>query len=191
MNTVTLDEALPVVRNLAERKARAFVHRCRLAIDEREDVESRLVLTFVTRWPKFDGERACVRTFASRVMDHEIVSILRSRLAGRRRHIEFQGGVDENDGADSGNHYLSGLSTTPRTLAEQRHFWMDVERALVPLPEVLLETAYALCWYTPTELSRVRGRSRTIIYERIRRIREALLAAGIGPDYFTTSGRVQ
>ena len=124
-------------------------------------------------------------------MDHEIVSILRSRLARRRHHIVFQGGVGEKDGADSGNEHLSGLSTTPRTLPEQQHFWLDVERALVPLPEVLLETAYALSWYTPTELSRVRGRSRTIIYERIHQIRGALLAAGIGPDYFAAKGRVQ
>ncbi len=189
MADVTLDQALPLVRNLAERKANAFIRRCRFAMDEREDVQSQLLLSFLSRWPKFDGERACVRTFASRVMDHEIASILRYRFARRRQHILCEASL--RDDADSGNDCLSGLSTTPRTLAEQQHLWMDVERALVPLPEVLLETAYELCWYTPTELSRVRGRSRTIIYERIRRIREALLAAGIGPDYFTMQGRVQ
>jgi DNA-directed RNA polymerase specialized sigma24 family protein len=187
---VTLDQALPVVRNLAERKANAFVRRCRLAIDEREDVESQLVLTFITRWPKFDSERASVRTFASRLMDNELLSILRYRLAGRRRHIVCGGFLRDEDDADFGDG-LAGLSITPRTLVEQQHFWLDIERALVPLPEVLLETAHALCWHTPTELGRVLGRSRTIVYERMRRLREALLAAGIGPDYFTTSGRVQ
>ena len=83
MADVTLDQALPVVRNLAGRKANAFVRRCRFAIDEREDVESQLVLTFITRWPKFDGERASVQTFASRLMDKELTSILRYRLAHR------------------------------------------------------------------------------------------------------------
>ena len=72
MADITLDQAIPVVQNLAERKANAFVRRCGLAVDEREDVESRLVLTFITRWPKFDSQRASVRTFASRVMDAEI-----------------------------------------------------------------------------------------------------------------------
>ena len=42
MITLTLDQALPVVRNLAERKANAFVRRCRLATDEREDVRRAL-----------------------------------------------------------------------------------------------------------------------------------------------------
>ena len=85
MADITLDQALPVVQNLAGRKANAFVRRCGLAIDEREDVESRLVLTFITRWPKFDSQRASVRTFASRVMDKELTSILRYRLAPSRR----------------------------------------------------------------------------------------------------------
>ena len=191
MADVTLDQALPVVRNLAERKANAFVRRCGFAIDEREDVESQLVLTVIARWPKFDSEMACIRTFASRVMDNELVSILRYRLAGRRRHIVCGGFFRDKDGADFGDGCLAGLSITPRTLAEQQHFWLDVERALEPLPKVLLETAHALRWYTPSELGRKLGRSRTIVYERMRRLREALLAAGIGPDYFTTSGRVQ
>jgi len=187
---VTLDQVLPVVRNLAGRKANAFVRRCRLAIDEREDVESQLVLTFIARWPKFDSERACIRTFASRVMDNELVSILRYRLAGRRGHKVSGGFLRDKYDADFGDG-LAGPSITRRRLAEQQHFWLDIERALVPLPEVLLETAYALCSHTPTELSLVLGRSRTIVYERMRGLRKALLAASIGPDYFTTSGCVQ
>jgi DNA-directed RNA polymerase specialized sigma24 family protein len=186
---VTLDQALPVVRNLAGRKARAFVHRCPFATDESEDLESQLLLTFIARWPQFDSRMAGVRTFACRVMDHELVSILRYRLAGRRRHLGAF--LHDNDGADFGEGCPAGPSVAPRTLAERQHFWLDIERALMPLPEVLLETAYALGLYTPSELSMVLGRSRTIVYQRMRRLREALLAAGIGPDYFTTSGRVQ
>ena len=72
MADVTLDQALPVIQNLAERKAGAFVRRRRLAIDECEDVQSHLVLTFIARWPKFDGEKASVQTFASRLMDKEL-----------------------------------------------------------------------------------------------------------------------
>jgi DNA-directed RNA polymerase specialized sigma24 family protein len=191
VTNVTLDQALPVVRNLAERKANAFVRRFGFTINEGEDVQSQLLLSFLSRWPKFDSEMACIRTFASRVMDNELVSILRYRLAGRRRHIVCGVFLRDKGDADFGDACLAGLSITPRAFTEQQNFWFDIERALVPLPEVLLETAYALCWYTPSELSRVLGRSRTIVYERMRRLREALLAAGIGPDYFTTSGPVQ
>ena len=45
MVDLTLDQALPVVQDLAGRKANAFVRRCGLGVDEREDVESQLVLT--------------------------------------------------------------------------------------------------------------------------------------------------
>ena len=189
MVDVTLDQALPVVRNLAGRKANTFVRRCRFAVDEGEDVKSQLVLTFIVRWPQFDSKMAGVRTFASRVMDHELVSILRYRFAGRRRHLGAF--LYDNEDADFGEGCPAGPSVPLRTLAERQHFWLDIERALMPLPDVLLETAYALGRYTPSELSLVHGRSRTIVYQRMRRIREALLAAGIGPDYFTTSGRVQ
>ena len=85
---LTLDQALPVIQDLAGKKANAFVRRCGLGIDEREDVESQLVLTFLIRWPNFDSEKATVRTFASRVMDKELKSILRYRLAESRQPQE-------------------------------------------------------------------------------------------------------
>src|SRR5260370_18792443 len=123
---VTLDQALPVVRNLAERKATAFVRRCGLAIDEREDVESQLVLIFIARWPKFDGERASIRTFASRLMDKELTSILRYRLAQSRQPRE-----------------LPALDVGPPS-ASIHQFRIDLERAIASLPEVTRETVAAL-----------------------------------------------
>src|SRR5258707_70014 len=86
---VTLDQVLPVVRNLAKRKANAFVRRCQIVNDEREDVQSQLVLTFIARWPNFDSQRASVGTFAARIMDRELISILRHRLAQSRRPCEL------------------------------------------------------------------------------------------------------
>jgi hypothetical protein len=105
---LTLDEALPIVRNLAVRKANAFVRRCQLAVDERADVESQLVLIFITRWPKFDSERASVRTFASRLMDKELTSILRYRLAQSRRQREVPvPDTSESDFASTANNSLA------------------------------------------------------------------------------------
>jgi len=163
---VTLDQALPVVRNLAGRKARAFVHRCRLAIDEREDVESQLVLTFIARWPKYDGERASVQTFASRLMDKELTSILRYRLARRRQRCELPA-------SDAG---------PPSALIHQ--FRVDLERAIAPLPEAARETAAALSWCSAVDAARVVGCSRQMINKRKHSIREALLTAGIKSNYF-------
>jgi DNA-directed RNA polymerase specialized sigma24 family protein len=164
---VTLDQALPVVRNLAGRKANAFVRRCGFASDEREDVESQLVLTFITRWPKFDGERASVQTFASRLMDKTLTSILRYRLAQSRQQCE-----------------LPVLDTGPAS-ASIHQFRVDLERAIAPLPEVVRETASALLWFSAVDAAGVVGCSRQMISRRKHQIRDALMAAGIGSNYFS------
>ena len=173
MITLTLDQALPVVRNLAERKAHAFVRRCRLAIDEREDVQSHLVLTFIARWPKFNGERASVQTFASRLMDTELTSILRYRLAQSRQPCE-----------------LPVLDTGPAS-ASIHQFRVDPERAMAPLPKVVRETASALLWFSAVDAAGVVGCSRQMISRRKHQIRDALMAAGIGSNYFSGRGAPQ
>jgi RNA polymerase sigma factor (sigma-70 family) len=163
---LSLDQALPAVRDLAERKANAFVRRCGFAVEEREDVESRLVLIFITRWPKFDSQRASIRTFASRVMDKELVSILRHRLAPSRREQE-----------------IPVADSAPSSAARGR-FRIDLERALAPLSSAVQDTALALFWYSAVETAEALGCSRQIVQIRKRQIREALDAAGIGPFYF-------
>ncbi len=166
MAEVTLDQALPVIRSLAARKANAFVRRCRLAIDEREDVESQLVLIFITRWPKFDGERASVRTFASRLMDKELTSILRYRLAQGRQRRDLP------------------VPDAGPTSASIHQFRVDLERAMAPLPEVVRETASTLFWFSAIDAARVVGCSRQMISRRKHQIRDALVAAGITSNYF-------
>ena len=173
MADVALDQALPVVRNLAGRKANAFVRRCRFAIDEREDVQSQLVLIFIARWPKYDGERASVQTFASRLMDTELTSILRYRLAQSRQPCE-----------------LPVLDTGPAS-ASIHQFRVDLERAIAPLPEVVRETASALSWLSTVEAAGAVGCSRQMISRRKHQIRDALMAAGIGSNYFSGRGAPQ
>jgi DNA-directed RNA polymerase specialized sigma24 family protein len=167
---LTLDQALPVAQDLAGRKANAFVRRCGLGSDEREDVESQLVLIFLARWPKFDSERASVRTFASRVMDKELTSILRYRLAEGRRPQD-----------------LPSRGTVPSD-ASLRQFQIDLDRAVAPLPSAVQATALALFWCTTVETAEALGCSRQMISRRKQQIREAFLSVGIGPNYFVAGG---
>jgi DNA-directed RNA polymerase specialized sigma24 family protein len=167
---LTLDQALPVIQDLAQRKANAFVRRFGFAIDERDDVKSQLLLTFLIRWPKFDSGRASVRTFASRVMDKALTSILRRHLAPSRIEQEIP------------------VPDTGPSAAVRGHFRIDLERSLAPLPSAVQETALALFWYSTVEAADVAGCSRQIIHLRKRRIREALTGCGIGPDYFVAGG---
>lgn len=132
MVDLALEQALPAVQDLARRKANAFVRRCGLSIDEREDVQSRLVLIFLIRWPQFDGARASIRTFASRVMDKELTSFLRYRLAEGRR-------PQDPPARDPG--------PNPAAL---RHFRIDVERTLATAaPSIPLRPASRSLVSTP------------------------------------------
>ena len=103
-------------------------------------------------------------------MDKALTSILRHRLAPIRRERAIP-------------EYDAGPSAADRT-----QFRIDMERSLSALPGVVQKTAPALLWYSTAEAADVLGCSRQIIHLRKRRIREALLGAGIGPDYFGTGG---
>ena len=182
MASLSFEQAFPVARDLAQRKAGRVIGRCGFTRDDREDVASQLVATFYARFERFDGNRASVQTFASRLMDKELNSMLRYRLASCRRRTEQEEALPDSV------EVMAADSAGPLNTTDRFHFWIDVERALEPLPVVLRETALALCSYTPSELSRLPGQTHTVIYRRIRRLRQALLAAGIGPEYFAPTG---
>ncbi len=170
MPQLTLEDVLPIVQALADRKANAFIRRCCLPTSARCDVQSELVLRFLTRWPKFDEKKSSIRTFSSRVMDQELASIWRSQVAQCRREKSLpQGAV-----------YPS--------VAALRQFWLDVSRAIAGLPRETRETAFALCELSTRESAGALGCSRQTITLRKRDIREALRSAGIGPDYFAAGG---
>ena len=178
MHSLSFEDVFPIARKLARKKAVTLIGRCGLTPNDLDDIEGQLLLTFYVRFQKFDPKRASVRTFASRVMDKELVSILRRRLARCREHLLEP--VPLEDLAE-----LNGIATRNEpTLLQRQQFWLDVERALAPYSDRLRETAVALCWESPVELSRSLGRSRASIYYRIRRLRKAFNAAGIDHTYF-------
>jgi DNA-directed RNA polymerase specialized sigma24 family protein len=170
MDDLTLDQALPKIQDLADRKASAFVRRCGIGADEREDVRSQLLLSFLTRWPKYNHERASIQTFASRVMDKELTTILRYRLAASRREREIP---------------VLGPSLPA---AVRGGFRIDLARALAGLPASVRDTALTLLWHSNVEAAEKLGCSRQIIHQRKQQIRTALESAGIGPRYFAAGG---
>lgn len=180
MTNPNLDHHLPAARGLARAKAKTVIGRCGLAPDDREDVEAQLLLTFCLRSHRFDSRRSSLGTFTSRVMDREVVSILRYRLAQRRLQLGrpelVDGGVDD--------HVYGAAPST----VERQEFWLDVGKVMKTLPATLRETVLALRCGSPTEASQTLGTARSVVYERIAQIRQAFLAAGIGPAYFTPGG---
>ncbi len=167
---------LSAARAVARAKARTAIGRCGLTPGEREDIESELLLALCERLPRFNSQLSSLRTFASCVMEREIASIVRYRLAHRRLHLGRPELV-EHDAPES----VYGAS--PST-AQQQNFWLDVDRVLRALPTPLQETVMALRCGSATEASRELGAAKSVVYDRISQIRDAFLSAGIDARYF-------
>ena len=180
MTNLNLDHHMTAARGLARAKANMAIGQCGLTTDDREDIEAQLLLILCRRARKFDGGRSSVNTFTSRVMDREVASILRYRLAGRRLQL---GRPELLDGGALDQICIASPSTI-----EQQEFWLDVGKVMRKLPATLVETILALRCGSPTEASQTLGTARSVVYERIAQIRQIFLAAGIGPSYFTPGG---
>ena len=171
MTTITIDQGLPVMLGLAKRKANIFVHRSRLNEHECEDVESHLVMVLLARWPRFNSELASVQTFASTLMDRELVSVLRHRLAlSRQPRLPVE------------------LTAGP-TSSSLLQFRIDVHRAMASLPSAVRKTAITLCSLSSTEAAEALGCSRQTLHQRKLWIREAFLEAGIDARYFSRGSK--
>jgi DNA-directed RNA polymerase specialized sigma24 family protein len=70
-------------------------------------------------------------------------------------------------------------------------FRIDLDRAIASLPEIVRETASALSWLSTVEAAEEVGCSRQMISRRKQQIRDALLAGGIGPNYFARGTTLQ
>lgn len=180
MTNLNLDHHMTAARGLARAKANMVIGQGGLTREDREDIEAQLLLTLCRRARRFDGGRSSVNTFTSRVMDREVASILRYRLAGRRLHL---GRPELCDGAT-----LDQLNVAAPSTIERQNFWLDVGKVMRTLPATLRETVLALRCGSPTEASETLGTAKSVVYERIAQIRQVFLAAGIGPTYFSAGG---
>lgn len=180
MTNSNLDTHLPATRGLARFKAKTVIGQGGLTVDDREDIEAQLLLAMCSRVGRFDSERSSLGTFTCRVMDREVASILRYRLAQRRLQL---GRPELIDRGTPDHVYGASPSTT-----QQQDFWLDVSKVVKTLPAPLRQTVLALRCGSPTEASEALGTARSVVYERIAQIRQAFLAAGIGPAYFTVGG---
>lgn len=159
-----------------EYRVRKLIGNYGFTASDREDLVQQLFLEYLERAGQYDDCRSGFKTFVSCLVRNQATSAVRAR----KRAL----GV-AMDGLLGDDHIATNVDSAVPPAVERRHFWLDLERALAPFPRNLLDTARALCLHTPTELSRAPGHSRTLVYRRLRRLRLALLAAGIGPGYFS------
>ena len=158
-----------------EYRVRRLIGNYGITTGDREDLVQQLFLEYLERAAQYNDCRSGFKTFVSCLVRNQTTSVVRARKRARGVAMNPLSGDDDT---------TINLDSTVPLAAERSHFWLDLESALAPFPRNLLDTARALCLHTPTELSRVPGYSRTLVYRRLRRLRSVLLSSGIGPNYF-------
>jgi RNA polymerase sigma-70 factor (ECF subfamily) len=158
------NDAYPLARRAAQVHAAAAVTSAALADEDRRDLEQEGLLAFWRSLPYFEPSKASIRTFAERVVANKIQSESRARRANRRTPVSMK--------VPSYSEHL-GASVELR---------IDVERVVAGLADAERRLALLLADYSPAEASRILRKSRSTVYERIRRIRVAFSVAGLAPS---------
>jgi RNA polymerase sigma-70 factor (ECF subfamily) len=182
-------ELIEYVTKRAEFKARQVVGKVP-ALGEVEDVQQDLIEDVLRRLPKFDGDRAGVKTFVSRIINNKIADLLTSHEAARRGNGCTKESLDDwvrdetgawvrRDTTVDASRSRAHLGVCERNDHEQRELEMDVASVMASLPPEQRDVCAMLRTKTPSEIARETGMSRSAIYKHIAAIRAAFTKAGL------------
>lgn len=182
-------ELIEYVMKRAEFKASQIVRRTP-ALGEVEDVRQDLIADVLRRLPKFDGDRAGVKTFVCRVIDNRIADLLRARDAASRGHRRTHESLDDWVRDETGGWTRRGatleesrrhahLGREERDGHGQSELSMDTADASATLAPPEQTLCRKLQVQSPTRIARETGQSRSVLYQRIAAIRAVFIAAGL------------
>ena len=180
---------------LVRAKARKYLGRYGLTAADVEDMQQELLLHLHFAMKKYDPSRGERTTFMDRVVQKRILSIIRYKTASPRDYRKEAHSLNEpapgdtsdsdltwGDCLDEETYLAATAQGSVRSVEETRDLAIDTEAALGRLPPELREFCLRLTDAAITALARELDMPRTTLYERIKRIREALREAGID-DY--------
>ena len=177
-------------------KANQLVGHYGISRSGREDIEQDLIVHLLQRMDRYDPKRASERTFASRVVNHKIVSIIRHRRAAQRDNYRVACSIDEPTVDEHGLPTDQGqtlASDTDRRLlrqtaggaADTMDLSIDLRRVLDGLEPDLCRLCERLICESIAEIARTLGVSRDAIYRRIDEVRQHFTDAGLN-NYLAT-----
>jgi RNA polymerase sigma-70 factor (ECF subfamily) len=182
-------ELIEYVMKRAEFKAKQVVSKVP-GLGEVEDVQQDLIEDVLRSLPRYDGDRAGVKTFISRVINNGIADLLKSHEAASRGNgctkeslddwvrDEFGAWVRRDTTVDASRR-RAHLGICERSDHEQRELEMDVDSVMASLPSEQRAICAMLRTKSPTEISRETGISRSAIYRHIAAIRATFIKAGL------------
>lgn len=198
-------EADRYTRRLIRHRAGRLVHQIGLNPADRQDVEQDLWVDLVARWRRFDATRAGGRTFAARVVEHQVTKLFHKSQAANQ-DAERNGRSLEEPVADGAGHTVP-LASTLRDGAQrlrdghaqdtsqgQSELAIDVAMAVAHLPAELRDLCERLKECSIADVARDLGVTRTWVYRRLEKVRAHFVSAGlheyfgIPPDTFPGAG---
>ncbi len=182
-------ELTEYVMKRAEFKARQVIRQVP-SLGEVEDVRQDLIEDVLRRLPKFDGGRAGIKTFVSRIIKNKIADLLKSHEVASRGNGCAKESLDEWVRDETGNWVPRGatveqsrgrahLGIAARNDQEQCDLEMDITSVMASLSPQRRALCEMLRTKTPTEIARETGMARSVIYQHIAAIRAAFIEAGV------------
>lgn len=179
MPSLNLDGyARRVIQHRANRLARSTA-------SDQHDIEQELWLDLVKRWPRFDANRACERTFAARVVNHHAVKLRTTqstplKLSSLHETVKGEDGRqvplaetvdDQSQARRTGRPIREG-----EDLADLRS---DVLQTIAGLPNDLRDLCERLKSGSISEVARDLGITRAAIYRKLTYVRSHFERAGL------------
>ena len=171
-------------------KACGLVGQAGFAAGDLEDIEQELTVDLLERLPKFDPGKASRHTFAARVVDRKISSMLRYRMQEMRDNRNRPRSLNELVPCGDGHtvELASTIEHDARRLQPRRRpeedagLRIDVEAVIAKLPPDLRRLAELLKHSTFKDAAKEMGMPRTTMYRLKQELREAFKKADL-PDY--------
>jgi RNA polymerase sigma factor (sigma-70 family) len=155
-------DAYPLARRAARVHSARWLHVLRAAGFDREDLEAVCLAEVWLNLGCFNPVRSSLRTFVERIVATKTVSFLRRcRTRKRTRAV-----------ADT-----IGISAIPIDVAIELR--VDLRRAMTFLNGADQKIARMLLHWTPSEIAKIYGISRTAVYRSRGRIRDVFTGAGL------------
>lgn len=167
---------------LIRHKARQLVGKAGFTWSDVRDIEQEMILDLLSRFPKFDPDKAAHSTFAARIVEHKISKLFRYRRREmrdyRRESCSLDDPIEDAEGKPIRRacSFCQGkaafrLGKRARSREEEAQLRIDVSLVLEKLPDDLREVAEQLKTETVSDAARNLGIPRTTLYGNIKRIR--------------------
>lgn len=149
--------------------------------DDWDDLRQELILDCINRIRRFDPARGTQQGFLFGVMRNHATVLLRRRCRRRKWEIALETLLDQSNSYAQlpNDRDVPAPSTSAEFLRMEAH--LDVQKIIAMLPIGSRTLARQLRELSVTEICRQTGKSRSGVYAKLRDIRGAFLAVGLGP----------